>query len=279
VSGHHEDYLDLCAADALGCIDPLDQRQLEMHLQEGCTECEAALVEFSKAVVLLAASAASQKPGSALRGRVLSAARAPQVETASPANGRAATLSVVPKPTRARMRWIPSALAAGLAVAAAAGWAEIQNLREEITASRSQLDHFKSTLETSQRELKEERLWAAVLGAPSVCVVPLEVTPDGAGELRARAIYEPETQRAVLLVQNLKAPGGRDYQLWEIRGAAPRSLGLIKTDTTGHAVLRLDKLGEKTGLSAFAISLEPEGGAPTADKPTGPVVMVGSVPA
>ena len=278
MSGHHEDYLDLCAADALGCIDPVDQSQLEKHLREGCSECEAALVEFSKAVMLLAASAESKKPGPSLRGRVLSSARDPRLE-AQPANGRRAPLEVVPKPTQFRLNWIPSALAAGLAIAAVAGWAEIQNLRGEITASRSQLDQYKTTLENSQRELEEERLWAAVLGAPSVCVVPLQATSDGARDLRARAIYEPETQRAVLLVQNLKAPGGRDYQLWEIRGEVPRSLGLIKTDTTGHAVLRLEKLGQKQGLSAFAISLEPEGGAPTQDKPTGPVVMVGSVPA
>jgi anti-sigma-K factor RskA len=278
VSEHHEDYLDRCAAEALGCIDPVDRRLLDEHLELGCSECEAALVEFSKAVVLLAASASTRQPGSSVRGRVLAAAAGPRPDGRSSANGPGAALTVVPRAQSSWTRWVPAALAAGLAVAAVGGWVEIRNLRGEIGASQSELQRFRSSLEESQRELKDEQLWAAVLGSPSVCVVPLQVTPDGQSGLLARAIYEPETQRAVLLVQNLKAPGGRDYQLWEIRGAAPRSLGLIKTDAAGHAVLRLENLGERTGLSAFAISLEPQGGAPTRDKPTGPVVMVGTVP-
>jgi anti-sigma-K factor RskA len=41
--------------------------------------------------------------------------------------------------------------------------------------------------------------------------------------------------------------------------------------------MRLDGVGSLDTLGAFAVSLEPSGGAPTPTAPTGPVVMLGKI--
>ena len=50
-----------------------------------------------------------------------------------------------------------------------------------------------------------------------------------------------------------------------------------QTHLQSEPVLRLENVGDPKELAAFAVSLEPSGGAPTPDAPSGPVVMVGKV--
>ena len=42
-------------------------------------------------------------------------------------------------------------------------------------------------------------------------------------------------------------------------------------------MMRLENLGEPKLLAAFAISLEPAGGSPNPNAPSGPVVMLGKL--
>ena len=79
------------------------------------------------------------------------------------------------------------------------------------------------------------------------------------------------------MFENVRAPQGSDYQLWAIVGGAPASLGVVKADAAGHAMMRLENVGEPKLLAAFAISLEPAGGSPNPNAPTGPVVMLGKL--
>ena len=113
-----------------------------------------------------------------------------------------------------------------------------------------------------------------MIAAPGARAASFSLTPDGAAELRARATYDPGTRRAVLVFENFRTMAGYDYQLWALRGNTPASLGLIRGDDHGRAVLRLEEVGDPATLTAFAISLEPTGGAPTPDAPTGPLVML-----
>jgi len=50
----------------------------------------------------------------------------------------------------------------------------------------------------------------------------------------------------------------------------------VHADPSGDAVLQLE-LPEAAAVQAIAVSLEPTGGAPTPDAPTGPVVLVGAI--
>ena len=76
MSQHDPEYIDLCAAWALGCLDARDQVRLDQHVEHGCRECGMAMANFSAATVLVAASAPRVVPDPALRQRVLATASA-----------------------------------------------------------------------------------------------------------------------------------------------------------------------------------------------------------
>ena len=268
MSRHLEEHLDLCAGFALESLDPPDRARLNEHLDQGCEVCEAALREFSGTTLLLASAAPMAQPDPGLRERVLSAARA----LAAPAEPRAGAGRVIELGRRRFPRWTALAWAAAAALAIAVGLMG----REAVRLGR-ELEDGRRRFAELERRLDEEQRWQEVVSAPGARVALIAPTAAGAHELRGRATYDPATRRAVLVFENVQAPAGRDYELWAIRGAAPRALGLIKPDASGRAVLRLEDAGDPATLNAFAVSLEPAGGAPTPDAPTGPVVMLGKL--
>jgi anti-sigma-K factor RskA len=113
--------------------------------------------------------------------------------------------------------------------------------------------------------------------APQTRVIDLKPTPNGTAELHARVTYDPATRRALLSVAGFATPAGRDYELWAITKSGPSSLGLVRADRSGHALIQLSNAGDPFTLSAFAVSLENEGGAPTPTAPAGHLVMVGRI--
>jgi anti-sigma-K factor RskA len=161
-----------------------------------------------------------------------------------------------------------AAAAAALAVATALSWNNATQLRTELAAKQKELTELRTQLE-------EERRWAAVLNAPDARVAELALTPDGIAELRARATFDPRSRSAVVVFDHFQPPSGKDYQLWALQGEGVASLGVIKVDAEGRAVVRLENAGDPASLAGFAVSLEPAGGSPYPDRPTGPVVMAG----
>jgi len=268
VNAHREEHLDLCAGYALGSLSGEDEARLEGHLASGCPACEAALADFSRATVLLGASAGSARPSPALRARVLEAAQsegaAGRRETA-PDRGR---IIKVPRRSAGWLTWLPAAAAAAMAVVSALSWNDANHVRGDLAAERQKIADL-------QQQLDQERRWAAVLSAPQARVAELQITPDGLQALRARATYDPATKSAVIVFENFTAPEGKDYELWALRGAGVASLGVIKPDASGYAVLKLENVGDPETLGGFAVSLEPAGGSPNPAAPTGPVVMAG----
>ena len=268
MSRHLEEHLDLCAGFALESLDPADRARLNEHLDQGCEVCEAALREFGGTTLLLASAAPAAQPDPGLRERVLSAARA----LAAPAEPRAGAGRVIELGRRRFPRWTALAWGAAAALAIAVGLMG----REAVRLGR-ELEDGRRRFAELERRLDEEQRWQEVVSAPGARLAVIAPTAAGAHELRGRATYDPATRRAVLVFENVQAPAGRDYELWAIRGAAPRALGLIKPDASGRAVMRLEDAGDPATLNAFAVSLEPAGGAPTPDAPTGPVVMLGKL--
>lgn len=256
MSEHHEEWLDLCAGYALDELPAADRRRLEEHLEHGCARCEEAISDCSAATVTLARSAPPEKPSRALRERVLIAAGSVRHPMPPPEPVGEGARAVESKPPR-RREWVSYALyvaAALLIYTAMSQWRQAALLRSE---------------------LAEARRWSSVVDAAGARLVAFQLTPAGAARLRARAAYDPGTGRALFVFENFKAPGGRDYELWAIHGTQPTALGLIRPDASGHAVMRLENVGDPGSLTAFAVSLEPAGGSPTPGAPSGSVVMVG----
>ena len=75
---------------------------------------------------------------------------------------------------------------------------------------------------------------------------------------------------------SLVSPRPED-ELWALRGGPPQSLGLIRPDASGRAIVKLPDTGDPAGLAAFAVSLEKAGGSRSPAGPEGPVVMVGKL--
>jgi anti-sigma-K factor RskA len=267
VSTHRDEHLDLCAAYVLGCIAEADRQGLEAHLAEGCARCEAALAQLSGGAVLLASAAPPAQPDPALKDRVMRAVRGAHAGRES-ARGR--VLELKPRRPVTWVAWGWAAAAAALAVADFLMWGTARRLSGELESARERIAQV-------EQRLEDERTWAAVLSAPGARVTLLAPTGQGAAELRARATYDPATQRAVVVCDNLRAPSGSDYELWAILGSGPASLGVIRADESGRAVLRLENVGDPAALKAFAVSLERAGGSPNPNAPAGPVVMAGNL--
>jgi len=267
-----EEIQDLCAAYALGCAGDDDRARLEALLASGSPEAEAALREFSQATMVLAATAPAMQPPPGLRDRVLRAARAGSDAGIGPSN------TVARSPRRANVVAIAGWMAAAACLAfALVNWNVVVRLRRTLEDRDTRITALEQERTHLEERLASERRWAGVTTAAAARVALLTPTADGDPSLRARAVVDPASRRAVVVFTHSTAPPGRDYELWMIRDGKPRSLGVVRADEHGDAVVRLDDVGDAATLAAFAVSLEPAGGAPTDDAPTGPVVAVGAL--
>lgn len=93
------------------------------------------------------------------------------------------------------------------------------------------------------------------------------------------AAYDPD--RKSLIVTSLLPEGSeRDkvHELWLIAGQdKPKSLGLVEKGKAKVIALPTELLAKMSEGAALAVSLEPPGGSPSADGPTGPVIGVGKL--
>lgn len=285
---HRDEHIDLCAGYALGSLDEADRRRLEEHLHAGCPACDAAIADFSGTAVMLARGAPPAKPSPGLRARVMEAVRSDAARPAATEESREAIDGARERPPRGReaeraqirelrprprFGWIHAVgwvAAAVLAVTAGTFWEAISRLRYEVKVRDELVSELRNRVQVEQR-------WVAILSAPGARVAEMTLTPEGRAALQGRAVYDPDTQRALVVFRNALAPSDKDYELWAIRDAGPSSLGVLRADESGNAVLRLENLSYPTPIQAFAVSLEPRGGSPNSKAPSGPVIMVGAL--
>jgi len=276
VSENHDRTLELAAGYALGALDEEDRLLFEEHLGSGCAECEAAVADYAGATVMLAASAPQATPAPELRARVMKAALAAR-PAASALERRVTPIRAPRKPPRFEWSWPWAAVAAAIALVAGAGWLTSGRLSEEVAHLKGDLAAERDRNALLESQAAEVNYWARVLTSPSARVAVLARTPDAETTLEGRAIYDPGTHAAVVILRNVFIPNGHDYQLWAIRGSTPASLGLVHPDKDGVAVVRVENAGDPSSLGAFAVSLEAQGGSPNPAQPTGPVVMLGKL--
>ena len=193
--------------------------------------------------------------------------------THSENRGREAERKWRPEDRRPVFHWIVVigwAAAAILAVTTGTFWETIVRLRREAVEREEQVADL-------TRRLQVERGWLSILSAPQARSATLTASPAGAPGLHGRAVYDPVTRRAFIVLENMTAPGGKDYELWAIQNGATRSLGLIRANEVGTAVLRVPDAGEPALLQSFAVSLEPKGGSVAPAGPAGPIVLTGAL--
>jgi anti-sigma-K factor RskA len=269
VNRREDEVLELAAGYVLGALDPAERRSVESRLAAGDAELERAISEFSPVTTALAASAPPAMPSPDLKRRVLAAVASDANAAREPVADRGRIVEMRPARSRAAL-WSFGALAAAaaLAVTTALTWIQARDLSSELEASRGELSQL-------QQQLEDERRWAQVLTASGARAAALEMTTSGEALMRARATYDPASRRAVIVFENIQVPSGRDLELWALNAGGVASLGLIRPDDNGRAVLHLENAGDPASLAGFAVSLEAAGGSTSKTAPQGPVVMAG----
>jgi len=151
----------------------------------------------------------------------------------------------------------------------AATRAQVEDLNRQVRLLKAALDHQERTVGRSTELV-------ALLRAPGLRVVELAATRQG-GSAGARALISGRS-RAIFYADNLPVlNAGRTYQLWLIRSAGKPILsgGLFQSGPNQSAILEIAGAGNLDGLTALAVTDEPQGGSPL---PTGEKLLIGLLP-
>ncbi|GGY62690.1 anti-sigma factor [Pseudoduganella albidiflava] len=134
--------------------------------------------------------------------------------------------------------------------------------------------------------------WRMLAGASTAAAVALAVVlavQEPASSIDTFAALTDDSARAAVLVtadrrnkviairavSGTPVPGDRTLQLWAITQAGtPRSLGIL--DERGSAAIALSDRALGPDVAVLAVSLEPKGGSPNPNAPTGPVLYKGA---
>ena len=156
----------------------------------------------------------------------------------------------------------------------AAGWLKFFDAQRVLDGRNSEMARLNLQLDEVTRQLQEAGRFHDFMVVANQ-FVPLEATEPGTAVPVARVAYDASTSRVIAVFADALPPEGRDYQLWALGAEGVQSLGVIRADEAGRAVIEAEIVETASRLQGFAISLEPEGGSPDPNAPSGPVISVG----
>lgn len=245
--------IDLIPAYALGALDP-DERDAVEALLRADAEAQALLAEYRAVAGYIALLAPQRAPPAHLAGDLRARLAADRV--ARPPDSRPGEDAA---PRGGWRLWMLAA-AAALAVVIAA----VMLLDQDGTPEPTPMPPA-----TLYRQLLEQE------GASRYAIVPDEGNEALTGELLVAA----RGDRAVLCMTSLPALGADQvFQLWMIdREGTRTSGGVFTADPAGESIyLHVPFSAPVTAYQGLGVSIEPPGGSPYPDRPTGPRVF--SVP-
>lgn len=250
----HEQFAEDLALHALGSLQGEERAALERHLED-CAACRGELERLQGDLALLAWSVAGPSPPQRARQKLLSA------------------IAREPHPRAVPMRRPWWTLAPVFATVVLALFA-ILLLRENLQ-QRQRIEALQAEAARGQASLERARQVLAVLTAQDAVHITL-VAAQAQPQPQGKAIYLPRMGCLVFMASNLAPlPPQRTYELWLVpaKGGAPMQAGMFKPDARGSAMVMMPPLPAGVEAKAFAVTIEPEGGATT---PTMPMVLVGA---
>jgi len=217
------------------------------------------------------AEAHAATPPSGLRRRVLEGAHAD---------------AAIERARRGRTRWrAVGALAATVALVLGgllAGermdrgrqLADLESLARTNVELTARLDTQEKTLAGLRESLDAQGRVLRILGGPRTLSASLGPKEGFGGS--GRVHVDAQTGEGAVVLSGVQPlAGDKVYELWALRGdAPPEPAGLLAGAGQSVYLTQVAKLERPTGVTAFAVSIEPRGGSKS---PTGPIVLVGSV--
>lgn len=221
---------ELIGAYAMDALDEADAEAVREHLLE-CAVHAAEARGLRATAARLAASTEPMTPPPGLRSRILDAVGTdPAAAPVDITTGRARRLPAPPY-----QRWyLGAAAAAALIIVGLVAW-------NVVLLSRGDGGNDVQQLASRAR-----------------IVTSLEAQDvEGGGVV----LYFPDEKKALVVGDGMRPldPAESTYQLWEIDGGQPRSIGLMQADRTGHAVAVVPFEGGQG--QTLAITIEPPGGS------------------
>jgi len=253
---------------ALYTMQSLRGEELEavrVHLT-ACPECREELRLIEGDLAALAMSVDQQAVPDGARQRFMSQI-GDDAGAASHGTQIAAPVPIQAKPA-IKMTWVPWALAAALAIAAAGLGMKVNTLRQQLHKQTVLLARTTEENVHSQRVLN-------LLRAPSAQRVMLtaaktKVEPTG------QAIYLAERGELLFQGNHLKSlPEDKAYELWVIpaNGSAPIPAGVFRPDKSGDASVVMPPLPPGVPAKAFGVTIERAEGSGI---PTSPIILSGA---
>ena len=251
-----EDKQDLAVEYAFGMMDHARERAFEEELKAN-EELRAFAMELRESAAALAHDAPALRPPPELRERVLAPVRGELAVAAAVAAAASPAKPEAPKETSS-LGFLPWGIAAALAITSGALWMQLSALKAEALFLRDEGIRLRA-----QDVLKQMKI--ATLSAQN----------DVYAKAGAVVVWDEAKQRGVVKLSNFPpVASGKDYQLWVINSkqGAPISGGVVPVSADGAARVAFTPNQPVKKADKFAISIEKEGGAPTA---AGPIVLAG----
>src|SRR6266508_2793551 len=231
----------LIGAYVLDAVDDLERAAVERHLAR-CEVCATEARERRETATRLASSTAVAPPPE-LRDRVLEAVT--QIRQTAPRSSRPGQGALI------RWRRGTAAAVAACLLAVGGGFAVWSLQQERVERERATAEAAADRADAASRRAADI---AAVLAAPDAVTRTATVTGGG----RVRVVVSAELDRAVVLLNDLgRTPAGKTYQLWLIKGAQPRSAGVLPAGAQAATRL-LRGLGD---AELLGVTVEPAGGS------------------
>jgi anti-sigma-K factor RskA len=257
MASDHGQWLERGEIYALGALDGEELNDFELHLASGCPLCAACVRETRENLKLLHESLPPEEAPGYLKPRILE--------------------QIAPDPQQSRrthrrfdFHWNWLAIAIPAITAAAVVLLLASNLRRaqvELQQLRAQL-----ALAKSQSEAKDEQL--RLLSSPHIRLVELKGL-EAAPAAQGRVFWNSAVRGGLLIASGLPQPAPHQaYELWGIAGEEPVPLGVFLVGPDGQAAFQMAPLAGDKSFGKFAVTIEP---APGVAKPTGPMVLLGSV--
>jgi len=235
--------LDLIPAFALGCLDQIEQADIEEHLAI-CESCRQELQAYQKLAGQLPLALAQTTPPPAIKRKLMAEVSARHVSRKDPA--------LTEKP----LSWWER-LSTSLQRSAPA-WA-LASLVIVLLLASSNLYLWRQVSQLKPAEM------------PVIALQNTAFAPHAAGTI----VVSRDGAHGALVVDGLKPLGaGQQYQLWLIKDGLRTSGGVFSVDEGGYATFYVEAPKPLASYDSIGVTIEPAGGSPG---PTGDKVLGGKL--